>query len=81
LFINGTAYGVLPIRPRPDAASKAYRLRKSDGTAYHVAQTVHGPSRDCPDFTFNRDGIDPGGCKHYRALVAVGLFDRKGGAR
>jgi hypothetical protein len=81
LFINGTACGVVPLQPDPDAASKAYRLRKSDGTAYHVAQTVNGPSCDCPDFTFNRDGIDPGGCKHCRALAAVGLFDREGGAR
>ena len=81
LVINGAAYNVRPVQTDADAALKAYRLRKSDGTAYHVALTVHGLTCDCPDFTFNRDGIDPAGCKHIKAMVAVGLLDQKGGAQ
>ena len=81
LFINGTAYNVRPVQTDADAALKAYRLRKSDGTAYHVALTTHSLTCDCPDFTFNRDGIDPAGCKHIKAMVACSFFDRKGGAR
>ena len=32
---------------------------------------------DCPDFTFKREGIDPEGCKHIKALVACGLIEPK----
>ena len=60
-------------RGRP--AIKAFRLRKFDGTEYDIAQTREGITCDCPDFTFNRDGIDPEGCKHVKALVACGLID------
>jgi hypothetical protein len=81
LTINGTAYNVRPIPADPSVASKAYRLKKGIGTIYHLATTAHGPSCDCPDFILRRDGIDPAGCKHIKALVACGLFDRKGGAR
>jgi hypothetical protein len=81
LTINGTAYAVRPIATDSFAAIKAFRLRKSDGTAYDVAQTVHGFECDCPDWTFHRDGIDPDGCKHVKALVACGLLHSEGGAR
>jgi hypothetical protein len=81
LTINGTGYNVRPIPTDADAALKAFRLRKQDGTAYHVALTTHGLTCDCPDFVMSRDGIDPDGCKHIKAMVACGLFDRKGGAR
>ncbi len=81
LSTNGTTYNVRPIPTDRDAALKAYRLRKSDGTAYHVALTTHGLTCDTPDFVMSRDGIDPDGCKHIKAMVAYGLFDRKGGAR
>ena len=54
------------------AALRAFRLRKEDGTVYHIAVTEHGPTCDCPDWTFHRDGIDPAGCKHIKALNAVG---------
>ncbi|WP_435016550.1 hypothetical protein TA3x_004119 [Tundrisphaera sp. TA3] len=54
---------------------KAFRLTKRDGVAYDVAETVHGPTCDCPDFIFRRDGLDPDGCKHIRALVDSGLID------
>ena len=81
LTINGTGYNVRPIPTDADAALKAFRLRKQDGTAYHVALTTHGLTCDCPDFVMSRDGIDPDGCKHIKAMVACGLFDRKGGAK
>ena len=81
LTINGTTYNVRPIAVDRDAALKAYRLKKNDGTHYNVAQTTHGLTCDCPDFVLSRDGIDPDGCKHIKAMVACGLFDRKGGAK
>ncbi len=76
LFINGTAYHIHRMAADPGIASKAFRLRKFDGTEYDVAETVHGPVCDCPDFTFKREGIDPHGCKHVQALVACGLIDQ-----
>ncbi len=81
LFINGTAYNVRPIACDPAAALTAVRLRKSDGTTYHVALPHDGhPICDCPDYVFHRDGIDADGCKHIRALTVVGMLaTRKGG--
>lgn len=79
-YINRRSHPVRPIACDPAAALKAVRLRKSDGTAYHIALTDDGPLCDCPDFTFHRDGIDPAGCKHVRALTVVGLLAAKGGA-
>lgn len=81
LRINGTSYTVRPVLADSSVALKAFRLRKADGTLYDVAHTVHGHQCDCPDFLFHRDGIDPDGCKHIKALVACGLLDAKGGAR
>ena len=53
---------------------KAFRLDKADGACYDVTETVYGPQCDCPDFIFRRDGIDPTGCKHVKALIAQGLI-------
>jgi hypothetical protein len=78
LTINGTSYSV---RPNRGEAVKAFRLRKTDGTTYDVARTADGLVCDCPDFVFNRDGIDPDGCKHLKALVACGLLAHEGGDR
>jgi hypothetical protein len=75
LFINGKAYHVLPHPADALTTIKAFRLRKFDGTEYDIAQTSEGITCDCPDFTFNREGIDPEGCKHIKALVACGLID------
>lgn len=69
LLIDETLYGVQPL-----AGERAFRLNKSDGTLYDVAQTSHGTRCDCPDFVFRRDGLDPNGCKHVQALVAQGLI-------
>lgn len=78
LFINGTAYQVRPLPADPSAALRAFQLRKFDGTEYDVAQTADGATCDCPDFTFHREGIDPSGCKHIKALVSCGLIDAVG---
>ena len=40
-----------------------------------MAETVQGAVCDCPDFVFRRDGLDPKGCLHIRAMRAVGLLD------
>jgi hypothetical protein len=77
MAINGVDYRVEPNPPGAYAAEKAYRLSKPDGTAYDVALTHYGLTCDCPDFIFHRDGIDPDGCKHIKAMVAYGLLDRK----
>jgi hypothetical protein len=81
IAINGMDYRVNPNQAEGSAALKAYRLTKADGTAYDAALTVHGLTCDCPDFIFRRDGIDPEGCKHIKAMVAFGLLDSKGVAR
>jgi hypothetical protein len=73
LSINGTNYSV---RPNVGAAYTAFRLKKSDGTTYDVASTEHGLTCDCPDHVFHRDGLDPAGCKHVKAMVACGLLSR-----
>ena len=74
LTINGRHYAVRPIASQADDVSRAFRLSRK-GDVYDVALTVHGPTCDCPDFIFRRDGIDPAGCKHVKALVAQGLLD------
>jgi hypothetical protein len=74
LAINGTAYNVRPLPVDQDAATRAFRLRKADGTAYDVARTVHGSECSCPDWIFNRDGKDVNGCKHIKAMKACGLL-------
>jgi hypothetical protein len=74
LAINGTTYTLRRIPCDPSAALRPWRLRKADGTSYNVGVTEFGPTCDCPDFTFHRDGIDPAGCKHVKALAAVGLM-------
>ena len=78
LFIGGVAYHLRPLTPDPPAAAHAFRLRKFDGTEYDVAQTAEGLVCDCPDFTFHREGNDPQGCKHIRALVECGLLTATG---
>ncbi len=75
--INGVDYRVEPNVSQSYAVTKAYRLCKPDGTAYDVALTDFGLTCDCPDFIFHRDGVDPDGCKHIKAMVAYGLLDGK----
>src|SRR5262249_54994143 len=78
LPINGTAYAVRSLAADPSAAHQVVRLRKADGTTYHVARTARGAECDCPDFIWNRDGRDSSGCKHIKALVSVGLLASEG---
>src|SRR5829696_1726580 len=75
LLINGTRYGVRPLPTDGFEDIRAFRLvkRSAKGEVYDVAETIHGHTCDCPDFTFNRDGRDPSGCKHIKAAVACGL--------
>ena len=81
LMIRRTLYAVSPLDCDPSIAAKAFRLNKPDGTLYDVAQTHHGHRCDCPDFVFRRDGLDPSGCKHVKALIHQGLLDHPEAAR
>jgi hypothetical protein len=74
LTINQTTYLVLCLPCESDFANRAYRLIKSDGAVYDLAETKYGPQCDCPDYIFRRDGLDPDGCKHVKALVRHGLI-------
>jgi hypothetical protein len=75
LTISGRNYALRPIPCDPEAASVVYRLRKSDGTTYHVAKTQHGLTCECGDFEFRKNGTGVP-CKHIAAAVAVGLMTR-----
>ncbi|GAC1475940.1 MAG: hypothetical protein NVSMB9_29420 [Isosphaeraceae bacterium] len=75
LSIDETLYRVVPLATDPESALRAFRLHKRDGTLYDIEETLYGASCDCPDFTFRREGLDPDGCKHVKALVAEGLLD------
>lgn len=77
LTIGAESYTVRLMPREPgDEGCPWYRLRKADGTAYHVLDVGRGlPAEcDCPDHTFRRDGNDPEGCKHARALRKFGLL-------
>jgi hypothetical protein len=78
LSIDAQHYLVRPLVCDPILADRAFRLTKSDGTFYDVLQGNYGPTCDCPDFIFRRDGIDPNGCKHIQGLVSQGLVQRVG---
>jgi hypothetical protein len=75
LTIDRTTYALERVACHPSIGPRAYRLTKGNGVTYDVAQTSFGLQCDCPDFIFRRDGIDPDGCKHVRALVDSGLID------
>ena len=79
LHINSTAYSVRPLWCDGIHATRLFRLHKAGTpTRYVIALTPDGPVCDCPDYTFNRDGIDPEGCKHIKAMLAVGLLSKGG---
>src|SRR5215213_7240330 len=76
LTINGTAYRMRPLGSDTAFGTiRAFRLTKQDGITYDVAQTIEGNTCDCPDHVFHRDGLDPAGCKHLKALRACGVLD------
>ena len=74
LTIDRTAYVVFPLPLALDHSKRAYRLIKADGVAYDLSESRYGPSCDCPDYIFRRDGLDPAGCKHVKALIQHGLI-------
>lgn len=78
LEINGTFYACVRLDPDPAVAKVAWRLIKPDGETYAVSVNGHGPSCDCPDFIFRRDGKDRLGCKHVQACRAFGLLGHAG---
>jgi hypothetical protein len=75
LTIGETSYAIRPLAESLKAGSRAFRLVKGDGTIYDVASTAYGPVCDCPDYIFRREGLDPSGCKHIKALVGSGLIE------
>jgi hypothetical protein len=79
LSIRDHWYRVEPLETEPQ--DRAYRLSKDDGQRYDVTESVYGPTCDCPDFIYRRDGIDPKGCKHVRALRLYGLVSPEPAAR
>jgi hypothetical protein len=78
VHIRGVAYTARPIRPELSEVIRAWQLRKPDGTVYNVADTIDGATCDCADFTYRHEGNDQIGCKHVRALRALGLIDPEG---
>jgi hypothetical protein len=53
----------------------AWRLHKlGTPTRHDVAETLDGATCTCGDQTFRHEGRDASGCKHIRALRALGLL-------
>lgn len=74
LLIDRTVYLIRRVPQGDGNQARAYRLRKADGTLYDLAESPRGPSCDCPDFIYRREGNDPAGCKHIQAMVDSGLL-------
>lgn len=76
--INGVRYHLCGIARQPgDEATRIYLVSTSDGDPehrHHVCETPWGCTCDCGDFCFRRDGIDPAGCKHIKALARLGFL-------
>jgi hypothetical protein len=73
-FIEGVAYTVIPLKPDPAVASKAYRLTKRDArgrvtACYDVHVNGHGPECECKGYLRWRKP-----CKHIKTLVAAGMI-------
>ena len=49
---------------------------KPDGAFYDVHLDKGGSYCTCPDFEFCRQHKDIGGCKHIKAIRAVGLLTK-----
>jgi len=81
LLINENRYKVRPTSAGSIAEVRSYRLRKADGTAYVVSETLEGCTCTGPDYVKVRS-VKGSHCKHLLAAFAVGLLDgQKGGAR
>jgi hypothetical protein len=76
--IRGVDYTARPVRPETSDCIRAWRLRRPNGEAYLVGETIDGATCECGDFVFRHEGNDQVGCKHVRALRALGLLDPDG---
>lgn len=68
-----TNYRLIRLEPNPAVAAPAFRLLKDDGTFHDVRLERTGPECDCEDYNWCRRNR-PEGCKHIRALQAVGML-------
>src|SRR4051812_44296753 len=75
LTINGLHDTARPVVSQDDDVSRAFRLGRQD-VVFNLAQTTPGIVCDCPGLVFRRDGRDPRGRLHIRAMLAVGLPDQ-----
>lgn len=69
-------YVVRNANPDPRVAHPAYSLTKEDGTVYHCSHAEFGARCDCFDGEKREKLGTGGGCKHARALQAVGLLPK-----
>jgi hypothetical protein len=73
-WIEGVAYQVIPLKPDPQVASKAYRFIKRDSRGrltanYDVHLDAHGPQCECKGYLrWKRP------CKHIKTLAAAGMI-------
>lgn len=67
-------YAVVKLSPHPSIGAPAFQLTKPDGECYDVILRRTGAECTCPDWLWCRDHKDAAGCKHVRALRAVGLL-------
>ncbi len=72
LTIRDVEYHVQRLQPLDPDVTHAYRLTKQagNGDVYDVHHDQHGAHCTCPDFVYKREGLDPSGCKHVKALRA-----------
>ncbi|WP_406699114.1 hypothetical protein V5E97_09565 [Singulisphaera sp. Ch08] len=79
LEITGTAYSVAPITEIQDETiEKSWRLEKfgNPDAIYDVARGTDGILQcTCPDYEARHRGLSLTGCKHCRAVVAMGLLE------
>jgi hypothetical protein len=68
LFIEGVSYHVKPIDP--GFHHRAFQLRKTDNTVYHISEGENGAACDCPSGCWRPDTP----CRHLRALAACTLI-------
>jgi hypothetical protein len=73
-WIEGVPYTVIPLKPDPQVASRAYRFLKRDGKGrvtanYDVHLNGHGPQCECKGFLRWKKP-----CKHIKTLAAAGMI-------
>jgi len=79
MLINGTRYKMRSTSLGTISEVRTWRLRKADGTIHIVGQQIDGfITCTCKDFIARKSAMTR--CKHILSLLAVGLFDQRGGA-